>query len=145
MYQGLAIEIDQVMPAAFATGLFVSTASFVQPIATQGPTGNPTGGYTPIAGLQNIPAMNAPASTGMIGNSSDETRGLAHIEAKRVRRMVLNGYYPLLDTGFSQGAGMGWEVQVTDGNGSPQLYDFLGGEGDSQRQMTRVEMMLVTV
>jgi hypothetical protein len=35
-------------------------------------------------------------------------------------------------------------VNVTDASGAVQVYDFLGGEGDSQRTQTRVKMMLVT-
>lgn len=144
MNQGLGYEIAQTMPLAYATGLFASSATFLQPVQTQGPTGNPIAGApTPISGLIAIPAVNAPRS--IIAVSSDETRELPHIESKRERHMLLKGYYPVLDTGFSQGAGMGWQVQITDPGGNVNVYDFLGGEGDSQSQMTRVRMILVTV
>jgi hypothetical protein len=143
--QFLAIEIDAVMPAAYGIGLFVSFASFVAPVQTQGATGNSIGGYIPIDGLQDIPCMNAPERPGMVGNSSTETRAIPHIEAERGRELLLNGYFPLLDTGYSQGAGMGWQVNVTDPNGNTNLYQFLGGEGDSQSVMTRCRLMLVTV
>ena len=143
MNQGIAQEIVQVMPTAYGLGVFVSSASFVSPVQIQGATGNSVGGYNPIAGLQNIPCMNAPESGMKV--SSDETRLLPHIEAERHRHVLLKGYYQQLDTGFSQGAGMGWEVTITDAAGNSQDYDFLGGEGDSQVQMTRIKVMLVTV
>ena len=145
MYQGLAIEISQVMPAAYAIGLFVSQASFVQPVQIQGATGNSIGGYTPIAGMQNIPAMNAPEATGLSGGSSNQKRAVDHIEADRQRHMLLKGYYPQLDTGFATGAGAGMQVQVLDPNGQTTLYDFLGGEGDSQAQMSRIRMKIVVL
>jgi hypothetical protein len=141
--QGIAYEIAQTMPLAYALGVFGSLANFVAPNQTQGATGNPIGGYAAVPGIPaNIPAMDAPRSVMAI--SSDETRALTHIEAERQRHMLLNGYFPLLDTGFSQGAGLGWQVAVTNPNGDVNMYDFLGGEADSQAQMTRVKMMLVT-
>lgn len=145
MNQFLAIEISQVMPAAYGIGLFVSSASFVAPVQTQGATGNSIGGFTPIAGLQNIPCMNAPERPGPTGNASTETRAIPHIEAERGRELLLKAYFPQLDTGFNQGAGLGWEVQVTDQNGNMNMYDFMGGEGDSQQTQTRCKLILVTV
>lgn len=145
MYQGFAIEISQVMPAALATGLFVSSASFVSPLRTQGATGNSTGGYTPVSGLQNIPAMNAPRASGVLGMSSGEKRSVPYIEATRLRHMLLQGYFPQLDTGFGEGAGAGLQVEVTEPSGLTNLYNFLGGEGDSQQILTRVQMQLVVV
>jgi hypothetical protein len=145
MQQGLAIELDQVMPSAFATGLFVSSASFLAPSETQGSTGNSIGGPSPIQGLQDIPAMNAPRAAGLIGMSSDEKLEFSHVEAKRLRHMLLQGYFPQLDTGFAEGAGAGLQVQVLDPSGITTLYRFLGGEGDSQQKMTRVQMQLVAV
>lgn len=145
MNQFLAAEIASVMQVAYGTGLFVSLASFVAPIQTQGATGNSVGGYTPIAGLQNIPCMNAPERPGPVGNASFETRAIPHIEAERGRELLLNNYFPTLDTGFAQGAGMGWQVSVTDPNGNTQFLQFLGGEGDSQSTQTRCRLLLVTV
>ena len=145
MYQGLGIELAQVMPAALGTGLFVSLASFVKPIQTQGATGNSIGGYTPIAGLQNIPCMNAPERTGAAGNSSNEKRTPAYIEAERGRAVLLDAYFPTLDTGFTTGAGLGWQVSITDPGTPAQMYIFLGGEGDSQHTQTRCRLQLVTL
>ena len=139
MRQNLTQEIESVMPTAYALGLFVSLASFQAPVPVQGPTGNLIDSFAPISGLQNIPCMNAPET--LLGRvSSEETRKIPHIEAERRRHVLLNKYYPQLETGFTQGAGMGWQVSI-DGT----LYDFLGGEGDSQQQMTRCKVMLVSI
>jgi hypothetical protein len=139
MNQSITREIQSVMPTAYALGLFVSSASFFSPVQEQGPTGNLIDSFSPIAGLQDIPCMNAPES--LLGRvSSDETRRTPHIEAERFRHVLLNAYFPALDTGFTQGAGMGWQATV-DGT----MYDFLGGEGDSQQQMTRCKLQLVSI
>ncbi len=145
MNQFIAIEIAQVMPAAYGIGLFVSFASFVAPVQTQGATGNSIGGYIPIDGLQNIPCMNAPERPGMVGNSSTEVRTIQNIEADRERELLLNAYFPQLDTSFTQAASMGWEVVVTDPNGNTNTYDFLGAEGDSQSIQTRCRLKLVAL
>ena len=133
------------MPVAFGIGLFTSLASFFAPVQTQLATGNYVGTQTPIPGLQNIPCMNAPAAAGLIGLSSDETRLIPHVEAERHRHILLNAYFSQLDTGFAQGAGLGWTLQVINENGSVETLDFLGGEGDSQQIQTRVRAQVVTV
>jgi hypothetical protein len=145
MNQFLAIEIDQVMPVAYGTGLFVSLASFSAPVQTQGATGNSIGGTTPITGLQNLPCMDAPERTGLVGNSSNEKRSTANIQAQRTRELLINGYYKQLDTGFATGAGMGWQVSVTGPNGTTNTYIFLGGEGDSQQISTRCKLQMVVL
>jgi hypothetical protein len=145
MNQGIAQEISQVMPVAYALGTFVALASFFAPSQIQLSTGNYENTQTPIAGLQNIPCMNAPAAAGVVGLSSDETRLIPHIEAERHRHILLNAYFQALDTGFNQGAGLGWQLQVTNEDGTTETFDFLGGEGDSQQTQTRVKAQLVTV
>jgi hypothetical protein len=143
--QFIANEIAQVMPTAYGLGIFVSFASFVAPVQTQGATGNSIGGYTAIAGLQNIPCMNAPERPGMVGNSSNEKRSVSNIQAERGRELLLNGYFQQLDTGYNQAAGLGWQVIVQDPDGIASTYQFFGGEGDSQQIQTRCRLMLVTL
>ena len=133
------------MPVAFGIGLFTSLASFFAPVQTQLATGNYVGTQVPIPGLQNIPCMNAPAAAGLIGLSSDETRLIPHVEAERHRHILLNGYFQQLDTGFAQGSGLGWQLTVTNEDGTMETFDFLGGEGDSQQIQTRCKAMIVTV
>jgi hypothetical protein len=126
--------IPNVMRRAVASGLFVSLASFAAPDLTQGPTGNPTGAYTPVAGLQNIPCVNAPQSD--IRVSSDEVRSVTDIQAGRYRHVLLNGYYPAVIAGWPQG----WRVTI-DG----VLWDLTGAEADSQSVQTRLKLQLVTI
>ena len=145
MNQFLAHEIAQVVPVAYGIGLFVSTASFLAPVQTQGATGNSVGGYTAISGLQNIQCMNAPSRTGAAGTSSMERRTTPFVEAERSRHVLLNGYFPQLDTGPTHGAGTGWQVNITDPGGNTNQYIFLGGEGDSQQTQTRCNLELVTL
>ena len=133
------------MPVAFGIGLFTSLASFFAPVQTQLATGNYVGAQTPIPGLQNIPCMNAPAAAGLIGLSSDETRLIPRVEAERHRHILLNGYFQQLDTGFAQGAGLGWQLTITNEDGTMETFAFLGGEGDSQQIQTRVRAQVVTV
>lgn len=134
MNQSLQPEILQVMPQAFATGLFVSLATFQQPDGLQGPTGGPSGAYVPVEGLVSIPCMNAPASIALI--QATETRSVTDILAKGLRHVALNGYYPAVLTGWRAG----WQVAI-DG----VAYDILGAEPDSQRTQTRLELQLVSL
>lgn len=139
MNQGLGYEIAQVMTLATATGLFLSSASFVKPNPAQGATGNSIGGYLAIAGLQSIPCMDAPENSGPTRPSTGQQRMEARIESDRQRHVLLGGYYPQLNTGFASGAGLGWQVSI-DGT----MYTFLGGESDSQQTQTRIKCELVT-
>jgi hypothetical protein len=134
MNQSLQSEISQVMPQAAATGLYRSLATFQQPDGTQGPTGEPSGAYTPVDGLVNIPCMDAPSS--MMFIRALEERSVADILAKGLRHVALNGYYPAVIAGWRQG----WRVLI-DGT----AYDILGAEADSQRTQTRMELQLASL
>ncbi len=138
-YQGLAREIGSVMVLARASGLFVSLASFSAPTGAQGPTGNPTGAYTDVAGLTAIPCMNAPQSD--IRVSSDEVRTMTDIQAGRYRHVLLNDNYPAVVAGWPQG----WRVTITDPNGTVTLYTMTGAENDSQDTQTRLKLQVVTL
>jgi hypothetical protein len=128
------LVIPTVMADAVATGLFVSLASFTQPPTTQGPTGNTTGAFTAIAGLQNIPCFDSPESIRIV--PSDEKKTVPTTEAGQYRHVLLNAWYPQVNNG----AGQGWRVTV-DG----VLYDLLGADQDSQSTQTRLRLQLVTL
>jgi hypothetical protein len=134
MNQTLYPAIVGVMQAARNTGLFVSLASFYQPSTTQGPTGNPTGAYTPVAGLQNIPCMDAPEREGQ--PAAHEQKSIDQILAEGYRHVLLNAYY----AAAFNAAESGWRVYI-DGT----AYDLTGAEADSQRQMTRLRLQRVEV
>lgn len=141
----LAAGIANVMQAAYSTGLFVSSASFTAPVQIQGATGNSIGGTTPIAGLQNIACMDAPDHPGLAIVGSGQKRNPDYIEASRDRHVLLKAYFSQLDTGFDSGASLGYQVTITGPNGLTKLYQFLGGEGDSQFTQTRCNLRLVTI
>jgi hypothetical protein len=134
MNQDLAYEFSAVMPAAIATGAFVSLCTIQAPDGTIGPSGQPSGNFTNTAGLVNIPCMDAPVSENRI--QATETRSFAEIMSKGYRHVLLNGYYPTIDFGQRTGA-----RAVVDGVN----YTILGVESDSQNQMTRLHLELSTV
>lgn len=127
------------MPQAVATGLFSSLASFTAPPTTQGPTGNPTGAFVAITGLQDLACMDAPESIGR--PSVNEAKSIPDIEAARYRHVLLSACYPQL----RDGAGLAWRCAVVDSLGNSTLYDLLGAEDDSQSTQTRVKLQKVTV
>ena len=134
MLQTMAFAVSAVMATAEATGLFVSLATFQSLDSAQGPTGNPAGTYTNVAGLVNIPCMDAPLRDGVI--TALENKSLQEIESKGLRHMALNGYYPAVLSGWPDG----WRC-IVDG----LVYDIFGAEADSQTTQTRVKLQLVTV
>jgi hypothetical protein len=138
--QSLAYEIAAVMPLAVSTGLFSSLASFSAPPANQqGPTGNIVTAYQPVAGLQNIPCMDAPESIGRV--SSDESKAIMQLEAGRYRHVLLGGCYQQL----RDATGQGWQCSITDPDGITKIYDMTGAEDDSQATQTRVRLQIVTL
>lgn len=131
------------MPVVRATGLLVSLATFSEPTGSSAnfpagaldSEGFPTGDYTDIVGLVNIPCMLAPLSESI---SSHERKGLEEIEAESLKHLELDHYYPQVITGWREG----WRVTV-DGI----VYDVMGPEPSSQlanADMTRVMVRRVS-
>lgn len=133
MYQGLAIEISQVMPQAVNEGLFVSLFTAQAPDGLLGPSGAPSGNYANVAGLANIPCTAPPPSEARI--QATQIKDLEDIISVQLKHVLLNGYYPQLEAGIRAG----WQA-VVDGT----VYDLLGAESDSQGIMTRCEVKLAT-
>lgn len=131
MNQNFSNEIGQVMVDAIDTGLFVSLCTISAPDGLLGPSGAPSGTYTDIVGLINIPCMDAVPSEARI--QATEVKDLAEILATGLRHVALNGYYPQI----IPGAGMGWRATV-DGT----VYDLIGAEPDSQGTQTRLHLKL---
>ncbi len=134
MNQGLSYEIAGVMPLAVATGLFVSLCTIQSPSASINPDGTPVNSYSDVAGLVNIPCMDAVLSDSSI--QATEAKTLQEILSKTYRHVLLNGFYPSI----LAGVGEGWRA-VVDGT----AYDLLGAEPDSQSQMIRLKLQLATV
>ena len=132
--------IARVMPAAIASGLLVSLCTIQKPAGTYNPGGSPTGDYANVAGLINIPCMDAVESQGSI--QATEVQALAEIQSKGIRHVFLSGYYPDIISAATvvTGVGAGWRA-VVDGI----AYDLLGAEPDSQSTQTRLHLQLVSV
>jgi hypothetical protein len=124
--QSLTLELDGIMAAALATGLFVSSCTITElpsPI-TLGPSGAPTDAYVNVTGMVGIQCMKAPL---MVNNlkMDDETRRVEHILTEADEHVLLASYYPLITTK---------NRAVIDGVD----YIIMAVEHDSQGKMTRL-------
>lgn len=133
MNQSLAtFGIEDVMPAALATGLFVSLCTIQEPSGTMTADGTPDNTFVDIDGLVDIRCMLAPTSISNI--SATEAKSERSIESFNSGHVLLESYYPTI------GPNSQWRA-VIDG----VAYDILGAENDSQSQMTRLLVQVVTV
>ena len=121
------VAIAGVMPAAIATGLLSSLATFQSPSADYDSAGAWDGTWDDVAGLVDIPCTAPPISDAKI--SATEARQLDQILANEYHHVLLDAWYQQLDEGWRNG----WRV-VIDGT----AYEIAGVESDSQGQMTRV-------
>lgn len=138
MYQGLSQELAAVMPTALETGLFTGLCTITQPDGIIGPSGAPSGTFVPVAGLTAIACMDAPPSSARI--QATEVKGLAEIMALNLRHILLAGYFPQIFGNTN------WRAVVTKADGVTTItYDILGGEADSQTQMSRIEVRTATI
>lgn len=139
MYQLQTYDITAVMPAALDSGLFVSFVTMQQPTGAQTSTGAPLlsggdsgDGWNNVAGMINIPAMNAPQSESRL--TADQKKELEMVEGYQLRHLLLGGYYPAIQENSN------WRAMV-DGT----AYDVLGVESDSQSQMTRLRLQISSI
>jgi len=137
----ITLAIQGVMPAAIATGLFVSLFTAMEPVPTIGPTGAVEFDYTAVAGLTDIDCTAPPESSGSI--VATEARELEEIVASELHHVLLAGYFPTLDAGWrgENSDGKGAWIALIDGFN----YEISGVESDSQSQMTRVRVKLATL
>ena len=145
MNQSFLGEILSVMPTATDPnmGLFDSLCTIQVPDGVLGASGAPSGNFVNVAGLIpagnigvnliNIPCMESVPSTARV--QATEVKDLAEIMSKGLRHVLLNGYYPYLETLKEAG-----QVRAIL-NGT--AYEILGVEPDSQRTQTRFECQLV--
>lgn len=130
MNQSLAYEIDEVMPQAVATGLFVSVATFYDRVGADTPVTDALGQVdltqAPVVGLESITCMFA---VEMIGkpDAGGGVRLQTNFEEKPERHLLLDSYYPSVLPRYT--------VNV-DGT----LYEITPGsvEHDSQNTQTRL-------
>ncbi len=126
--------INGVMPRALATGLFSSLCTIQQPVGTVNPDGTSSEGYTDVAGLVDLRCVDAVPSIMEI--RATEKKTLQETLTSQYRHVLLEGYFPSIIAGVEND----WRA-VVDG----VVYDMLGAEPDSQKQMIRLQLQLATV
>jgi hypothetical protein len=131
MYQGLAYDIAAVVPAAVATGLLVSVASFAAPSGNC-PNGTPDGVYVAVSGLQNIPCTAPPPSNAKV--TATEVKELEKVTSMRFHHVWLGAWYPQIESQTD------WRVTI-DGTD----WDVMGAESDSQHTQTRVMVRIAAI
>ena len=137
MQQGLQYEIEAVLPEAETMGRFQSLCTIQGPDGLLGPSGAPSGTYANIAGLVAIPCQDEAPSMARI--QATEVRDLAEIMSLNLRHVLLDGYFPTIAKNTQ------WRAVITAADGvTVTVYDVMGGESDSQAQMTRIEVRLAT-
>jgi hypothetical protein len=135
MNQGIQDSIDAVMPALLASGLLTSLCTIlVPPDSTTNDAGgapDPSVPYTQLSGHVDIPCTAPPLA---IGDKvqPQEKKQLAEIYAGNMLHVLLGGYFPTIRQDYRA---------LIDGT----QYDIIGTENDSQHQMTRLAVQVVTV
>ena len=141
MNQGIQTAIDQVMPAALQTGLFVkATVTFQTPLDTSAgftQTGFPTGAYVDVPGLTDLQAMVAPTS--ILRVSGNTIKSLSEQEALNSSHVLLGGYYPDAEDAWRAGGRAVINGLTYENN------DILAVESDSQKTQTRMAVRVVTI
>ncbi len=137
MYQGIQYDIDAVMAAALNSGLFTSTTTIQGPAGTFDTGGAPTGDYASVAGMINIPSMDAPMRVG--SPSAGEAKSTEEQLGTQPRHILLGGCYPTISDHSD------WQAVVTEATGEINVYDILGAESDSQATQTRIAGRLAQV
>ena len=129
---GLNYSLANIMPQANIAGMFPSLATLQTLDQTQGPTGNPVGTWSNVAGVIDIPCKDAPASIARI--QATEMKDVAEIMAKGLRHVLLNQCFINAPNWAAMAARL-----VVDGF----TYEVLGAENDSNTIQTRVDLQLV--
>lgn len=124
--QGIASVLQGVIPAVEEAGLFASTCTIMQRATTTvGSFGQPnTANYSAIDSLTDIPCMFAPQTPGET-NQNDTVRMQQQLDTRTEFHCLLDGYFPQI---------LQQNLAMVDGT----LYEIMGNESDSQRQMTRL-------
>ena len=138
----IALALAQVMPAAVASGLFVSTMSVSEPAPSSGAI---SGVYTPVTGLQSIQCMDAPEEFSQSSAfSAMEIKRQQETESIARRHVLLDRYYSELSPDTNWGD-IGWRATLTNtASGESAVYDIEGAEADSQATQTRLCLRKVT-
>jgi hypothetical protein len=127
MNLSLAGDIAAVMPMVIASGLLRSLCTITVPpdVFDEGGAPDPSAEYEPLAGHSDIACMKAPID-------ASETKTLDEILSRNLSRVVLDAYYPDIETRMRA---------VIDGI----EHDIVGVESDSQHQYTRLTVSKVEI
>lgn len=131
MRQGIEFDVESVMPAALATGLFSSTCTIQTPSTAVTGAGQWAGQFTNLAGHVNLRCM-APPLGDQQRIAAMERKSTGQVTDFTYLHILLEGYYPAIQPKMRA---------VIDGVN----YDIAAVESDSQRQMTRMEVGQVTM
>ena len=134
MYQEIIYELEQVLGEAVNTDLFASLVTIQAPDGNVGPSGAPSGTWVNVAGLVGIACMDEAPSMARI--QATEVKALAEIMSLNLRHVLMSGYYPQIVTSM--------RAVMTKPDSTVVIFDILGAEADSQTQMTRMQMRIVT-
>lgn len=134
-YDFIAGSIAGVMPIARGSGLFVDRISFQMPDGILGNAGEPSGDYLDVAGLTNIPCMDAPQPFSEARISASKVRTPTEVEEISSRHVLLNDWYPTVEVNWRYGM-----RAVIAG----VQFDMCAAESDSQHTQTRLELKEIT-
>lgn len=123
--------IVRVMPAVHATGLQSSTCTFQS--APRGPGYPANAPWVNVSGLANIVCQFGPDAD--MNVTANQQRTQPQNTDTILHRLELDGYYSTLETGWRAG----WRVMVAG-----LAYNIVGVESDSQSQVTRLKVRLVS-
>ena len=119
--------VSLVMPTAVASGRFKSFCTIQQPDGVLVDAGQPSGMFVDVPGLVKIRCMAPPESSVRI--TANEVKTQQNIQTFSDLHILLDGWYPLIETGVVNG----WKA-IIDG----QQYDIMGAESSSQDMQTRM-------
>lgn len=133
MNQEMALGIADVMPAVRASGLLVSLCTITVPpgVSDNGGAPDPNAPYTNLPGHIDLPCISSPLVAGDFP-ALEEVKSMTEILTKNMRHVLLDSYYPDIET---------IHRAVVDG----VEYDIITSEADSQSQMTRLAVQKVTI
>ena|SRR5690242_7499541 len=136
MNQSLQIDVTIVMETVRASGLLTSLCTVKTPPADTedfdaGGALKPDAVWPELSGVVDVPCTAPPLQT-TDNVSALELKSMMEIQAKSVRHVLLDGYYPTIEEHFRA------EIDGVD-------FDITNVESDSQKQMTRLAIQLVTL
>ena len=139
MYQGIAREINAVMPEFINAGAFPSVANIQQSqlsIDALGQVDLTNTGFQTITGCGAVPCWRAPVSTARIVSTQADNPVIS--EAMNLFHVLLDGYFPQIPQAIQ---GRTELRAIVDG----VLHQVLATEHDGHKTMTRLQCRQVGI